>query len=108
MSKKNLRSDPVSDDESLDHDAQSGSEEEVEEKQMKNVKKKVEESDDEEDEDDDDEDDEEEDDDEDDDEEEDDYEPQLKYQRLGGSLPKDIFGIEGNYASALTVGDKVR
>lgn len=40
------------------------------------------------------------------DEEEEDYEPQLKYQRLGGSL-NQIFGKEGgNFASALAVGEK--
>ncbi|KAL9657386.1 hypothetical protein ABK040_014374 [Willaertia magna] len=38
-------------------------------------------------------------------EEEEEYEPQLKYQRLGGSL-NSIFSIEGNYASALAVCEK--
>ncbi|KAF0977952.1 hypothetical protein FDP41_003274 [Naegleria fowleri] len=108
-------------DESLDHDlTSSGSDDEeddvVEEKRNskvnnnKNVTEENEEEDEEEGtEDDEDEDEEEDEDDEDEDdeeEEEEEYEPQLKYQRLGGSLPKDIFGIEGNYASALVVGEK--
>ncbi|EFC40517.1 hypothetical protein NAEGRDRAFT_81004 [Naegleria gruberi] len=108
------------DDDSLDQgESSSGSGDEMEEKKNK-LKKQPEseeeeddddeDDDDEEDEDDDEEDDDDEDDDEDDDdeesEEEEEYEPQLKYQRLAGSLPKDIFGIEGNYASALVVGEK--
>ena len=38
--------------------------------------------------------------------EEEEYEPQLKYQRLVGSLPEIFSQDGGNYASALAVADK--